>query len=92
MTAALLEFENKESLNKLLKIAKIAGIYAKQRSINSALTAQRIVLSEKKRAQKGFVMGLIESASKISDAELEEINAEIAEARRERVMREKCFA
>ena len=94
---AVLEVENKESLDKLLKMAKIAGIYAKQRKLNPVLTARKISEAEKRRigAEAIVLLKEIQQASVeagLDKMTLEEINEEIAEARKERAMREKCFA
>jgi len=43
MTTAVLEFEVKEDLDRLLKIAKIAGIYTKKRKLNKKILDKFIV-------------------------------------------------
>jgi len=93
---AVLEVENKESLTKLLKMAKIAGIYAKQRRVNPVLTARRISEAEKRRSTGNGAIALFrEIRQGVIDAgetmTMDEINAEIAEYRREKRM-QKCLA
>lgn len=93
MTTAVLEFEVKEDLDKLLKMAKIAGIYTKKRRINSLAAAQKIYQDEKEWAMRRELKKLVSeireeaAAAGLDKMTLEEINAEIAEARREKAMR-----
>ena len=94
---AVLELENKESLTKLLKIAKLAGIYAKQRKQNPVSSVRQISDEEKRSVMgKRGIKIINDIRQRVIDAgetmTMDEINAEIAEARRERAMKEKCFA
>jgi len=92
---AVLELDNKESLIKLLKTAKIFGIYAKQKKVSPALTMRKI--SEVKNRKTGneaialfreIRQGVIDAGETMT---MDEINAEIAEYRREKRM-QKCLA
>jgi len=84
---AVLEVENKEGLSKLLKMAKIAGIYAKQRLEDEKRKDMRKrALAALDRIHEASVKSGLDKMT------LVEINEEIAQARKERAMREKCFA
>ena len=92
---AVLELDNKESLNKLLKTAKIFGIYAKQRKVNPALTMRKISEVEKRKTGNEAIALFREIRQSVIDSgetmTMDEINAEIAEYRREKRM-QKCLA
>jgi len=95
---AVLEFRDKESLDKLLKVAKITGIYAKERKEKTELLPGQLSEEEKtkiicERALKSLKIVQQQAVEAgLDKMTLEDINAEIAEARRERAEREKCFA
>jgi hypothetical protein len=68
------------------------NIKQKQRRIIMTSALKRRMPPITQKEENGFIMGLIASAAQVSDADLEEINAEIALARKEKAEREKCFA
>jgi len=90
---ALLEFENKESLEKLLKAAKNLGIYVKRKKENTVRIGREISEEGKKRNMQEQARRIISNINKKVEAAgeimtFEEINAEIAEYRKEK--RAKC--
>ena len=93
---AVLEIDSNESLTKLLKMAKITGIYVKRKKVSSMSVAKKIYQDEKEWEMRRELMKLTREiqqeakAAGLDKMTLEEINAEIAEARRERAMRECC--
>lgn len=98
MTTAVLEVESKESLSKLLKTAKIFGIYAKERNEKVKLRKGQLSEEEKTKLMQERALAALNRIQKASveagldKMTLEEINAEITEARKERAIREKCKA
>jgi hypothetical protein len=92
---AVLEFENKESLDKLLKMAKIAGIYTKRKRESVILRNRQLskegnkkLMGERARKIIGNIRKRVEDAGETMT--MEEVNVEIAEYRREKRM--KCLA
>jgi predicted ribosome quality control (RQC) complex YloA/Tae2 family protein len=86
---ALLEFENKESLDKLLKTAKIFGIYVKRKKENTVRIERKISDEEKKKSMQEQARKIISNINKRVEAAgeimtLEEIDAEISEYRKEK--------
>ena len=94
MTTAVLEFQVKEDLYKLLKAAKIFGLYAKERKELVAVRQKISINGDEKRRIAGkqalALLGKINQRAEIAgipEMSLEEINDEIAQARRKRAVR-----
>ena len=86
---AVLEVENKETLDKLLKMAKIAGLCVKRRRSNSVSVKRQLSSEDRRRIVGEQGMKIFRDIrQRVIDAgetmTMDEINAEIAEYRREK--------